>query len=66
MGLLILGATVLLITVGLFLYCLPRGGKLHRFVGTEFEPYVAVAIVTGVALSFSLMLSGIFALMEGS
>lgn len=65
MGLLFLGVMVLLITVGLFLYCLPRGGKLHRLVGTEFEPYVAVAIVTGVAVSLVLMLSGIIALMEG-
>ena len=65
MGLLFLGAMVLLIAVGLLLYCLPRGGKLHRLVGTELEPYVAVAIVTGVAISFSMMLSGFFALMEG-
>lgn len=65
MGLLFIGVMVLLITIGLFLYCLPRGGKLHRFVGTEFEPYVGVAIVTGVALSFALMLSGVIAFMEG-
>jgi len=55
----------LLITIGLFVYCLPRGGKLHRFVDTEFEPYVAVVIVTGVAISFALGLSGIIALTEG-
>lgn len=65
MGLLILGALVLLTTVGVFLYCLPRGGKLHRFVGTEFEPYVGVVIVTGLAISFALGLSGIIALVEG-
>jgi hypothetical protein len=62
---LFLGAVVLLITVGLFWYCLPRDGKLHRFVGTALEPYVAVAFCAGVALSFSMMLSGFFALTYG-
>jgi len=65
MGFLILGVMALLITAGLFVYCLPRDGKLHRFVDTEFEPYVAVVIVTGVALSFALGLSGVIALMGG-
>jgi hypothetical protein len=46
------------------IHCLPRGGKTHRFVGTELEPYVAVAFCAAVALGFTLMLSGIIALME--
>jgi hypothetical protein len=29
---------------------LPRGGKTHRFVGTELEPYIAVAFCAAVAL----------------
>ena len=64
MGLLILGGVVLLSALGIFLYCLPRGGKTHRLVGTEFEPYVAVAIVAGLAVSFVLMLSGVIELVE--
>jgi hypothetical protein len=31
---------------------------------TELEPYVAVAFCAAVALSFTLMLSGVIALME--
>jgi hypothetical protein len=42
----------------LFWYMLPRDGKYHRFVGTELEPYVGVAFTAGVAVGFTLMLSG--------
>src|SRR5262245_49145525 len=59
---LIAGIVVLVLTAGSFLYLLPRGGKRHRFVETELEPYVAVAICAGVALSFTMILSGILAL----
>ena len=52
------GIAVFVITAIVFWYCLPRGGKLHRFVDTEFEPYVGVAFCSAVALSFSLNLSG--------
>lgn len=62
MTLLIAGIVVLIVTVGCFLFSLPRGGKMHRFVGTELEPYVAVAFTAGVALSFTLTLSGILGL----
>ena len=62
MTLLITGIVVLIVTVGVFVMCLPRKGKMHRFVGTEIEPYVAVALTAGVALSFTLTLSGILGL----
>jgi hypothetical protein len=51
------GIVVLAITAATFWYCLPRNGKMHRLVGTELEPYVAVALVCGVALGGSLILS---------
>ena len=57
--LLSLGIAVLLLTGVLFWYCLPRGGKTHRFVGTELEPYVAVAFCAGVALGCSMIASSI-------
>lgn len=60
---LIAGLIVLAVTAIAFWYCLPRGGKMHRFVGTELEPYVGVAFTTGVALSFSLTLSGVLDLL---
>lgn len=59
---LISGLVVLIVTIGLFIFLLPRGGKTHRLVGTEAEPYVAVLITAGVALSFTLTLSGILGL----
>lgn len=60
---LLLGALVMLITVGLFWYCLPRDGKLYRFADTELEPYIGVAFCSGVALSFTMMLSSILNMM---
>jgi hypothetical protein len=62
MTLLIAGIVVLVVTIVAFWMCLPRGGKYHRFVGTEVEPYIAVAFTAGVALSFTLTLSGILGL----
>jgi hypothetical protein len=59
MLLLIIGVVVFAITIAAFIYCLPRDGKMHRFVGTELEPYVAVLFTAGAALGFTAVLSGI-------
>jgi hypothetical protein len=32
---------------------------MHRFVGTELEPYVGVFFCSAIALSFTLILSSI-------
>jgi len=53
------GAVVLVITSVIFWYCLPRGGQMHRFVGTEWEPYIGVAFCSAVALGFTMLLAGI-------
>jgi hypothetical protein len=53
------GTAVFVLTGIVFWYCLPRDGKPHRFVATEFEPYVGVAFCSAIALSFTLMLSGV-------
>ncbi len=63
--LLALGVIVLLIGAALFWRCLPRSGKMHRFVGTGFEPYVAVAFCAATALSLTLIFSGVIDLVEG-
>ena len=52
------GLAVLVLTLVVFWYSLPRGGKTHRFVGTELEPYIGVAFAGAVALSCTLALSG--------
>ena len=58
MGFLIGGVIVFVLTAIVFWYCLPRDGKLHRFVDTEWEPYVGVAFCSAVALGFTMILSG--------
>jgi hypothetical protein len=61
---LLISGIVVLIVVGLaFWSLLPRGGKRHRWVNTEWEPYISVAICAGVALAFTMTLSGVLSLM---
>jgi hypothetical protein len=55
----IAGAVILATTSTVFWYCLPRDGKMHRFVGTEWEPYIGVTFCSGIALGFTMVLSGI-------
>jgi len=63
MGSLIGGVIVFVLTAIVFWYCLPRDGKLHRFVDTEWEPYVGVAFCSAVALGLTMMLSGVLSLL---
>jgi len=63
MGSLIGGVIVFVLTAITFWYCLPRDGKLHRFVDTEWEPYVGVAFCSAVALGLTMMLSGVLNLL---
>jgi hypothetical protein len=63
MGSLIGGVVVFVLTAIVFWYCLPRDGKLHRFVDTEWEPYVGVAFCSAVALGLTMMLSGVLNLL---
>jgi hypothetical protein len=48
-----------------FWRCLPRDGKTHRFVDTEWEPYVGVAFTAGAALGFTMTLSGALDMIKG-
>ncbi len=59
MGVMVSGIAVFAVTLGIFAYCLPRGGQTHRLVGTEWEPYIAVAFCAGFALGFTMMLSSV-------
>ncbi len=61
---LISGIIVLLVTGVAFVMLLPRGGRLHRWVETAWEPYVAVGLCAGVALTFTLVLSGVIELVS--
>jgi hypothetical protein len=66
MFLLISGIVVFLVTGIVFWALLPRGDKRHRFVDTELEPYICVALCAGVALSFTMTLSGVLNLLGTS
>jgi hypothetical protein len=59
MVLLICGLAVFAVTGAIFWALLPRGGERHRWVDTEAEPYISVAICAGVALGFTMTLSGV-------
>jgi hypothetical protein len=59
------GVAVFVVTAVIFWYCLPRDGKMHRFVDTEFEPYVGVAFCSAIALSFTMILSGVINMAGG-
>jgi hypothetical protein len=63
---LIAGIVVFVVTGGVFWALLPRGDKLHRWVNTEWEPYISVALCSGVALAFTMMLSGLLNLLGTS
>ncbi|HWM45927.1 MAG TPA: hypothetical protein VNR11_03320 [Xanthobacteraceae bacterium] len=65
MASLIAGIVVLIATGIAFVALLPRGGRMHRWVDTAWEPYVAVALCAGVALTFTLVLSGAIDLASG-
>ena len=58
------GIVVLILTVVVFIAMLPRGGKLHRFADTEWEPYVGVAFCSATALGMTMMLSGVINLVS--
>ena len=57
------GIVVFLITAGFFWSLLPSGDKYHRWVNTEWEPYISVAICAGIALSFTMILSSVLNLL---
>ncbi len=59
MQLMLAGLVTLAATIALFVILLPRHGRTHRFVDTELEPYIAVGLTSMVALSFTMLLSGI-------
>jgi hypothetical protein len=54
---LVSGIVVLAVTAVVFWSCLPRDGKTHRLVDTEWEPYVGVAFCSAIALGLTMVLS---------
>ncbi|HXL67566.1 MAG TPA: hypothetical protein VN930_02245 [Xanthobacteraceae bacterium] len=52
------GIVVMAVTAIVFWASLPRGGELHRFVDTEYEPYIGVAFTSAIALGLTMVLAG--------
>jgi hypothetical protein len=59
MVLLLSGLVTMAATAVMFWACLPRHGRLYRFANTEWESYVGVAFCSAIALSFTMLLSGV-------
>ncbi len=51
----LIGFGILAVTGFLFAGALPKNGKPHRLVGTQWEPYFAIAFVGGAALGTGLV-----------
>ena len=52
------GVVLIVLTVSLFVYSLPRGGKTARFVGSEWEGYVVVAMVGALSIGLIMTIVG--------
>jgi hypothetical protein len=55
---LISGVALVLLSAAAFFYSLPRGGKLARFVGSQWEGYIVVAMIAGLGVGVMLVISG--------
>ena len=55
---LVLGVVVFGVALALFKLCLPHGGETRWFVGTQWEPYVAVGITLALVVGLGLVLAG--------
>ena len=51
----LVGAGIVGLTALLFWRVLPRNGKTHFLVGTQWEPYFAILFVGGAALGFGMI-----------
>ncbi len=51
----LIGLAILAVTTGLFLLALPKNGKHHFLVGTQWEPYFAILFVLGASLGAGLV-----------
>ena len=60
------GIVIFVITAAIFRALLPRSGQRHRWVEAEWEPYISVALCSGVALAFTMTLSRLLNMLGSS
>jgi hypothetical protein len=63
---LISGIVLIVLSCGLLFYSLPRGGRVARFVGTQWEPYVTILIICLFGLGALLAVAGVTDVLEVS
>lgn len=51
----LIGAGIFGLTAFLFWRVLPRDGRIHPLVGTQWEPYFAILFVGGAALGVGMV-----------
>jgi hypothetical protein len=59
---LVVGVVAFGVTLLLFKLCRPQHGKVRPFVGTEWEPYVAVGLTVSLVVSAGLTGAGLISL----
>lgn len=62
MFIIIVGIIALVVSLTAFYYSLPRSGKPAPFVGTEWEGYIVVAMISGVTMGAMFTLSSLIRL----
>ena len=51
----LIGASIIVASVMLFWRMLPRDGKVHRVVGTFWEPYLVITFVGGAVVGLGFI-----------
>jgi hypothetical protein len=58
------GIILIILSVGLFAYAIPRRGRVAGFVGSAWEPYAAIFIIAGFVLGILIAGAAIVDLLD--
>jgi hypothetical protein len=60
------GLVMAVAAAAVFYFSLPRGGKTARFVGTEWEGYVVVAMIGVLGIGVIMTIVGATSMLKGA
>ena len=60
------GLVLTVAAAAVFYFSLPRGGKTARFVGTEWEGYVVVAMIGVLGIGVIMTIVGATSMLKGA
>ena len=60
------GLVMAVAAAAVFYFSLPRGGKTTRFVGTEWEGYVVVAMIGVLGIGVIMTIVGATSMLKGA